>query len=139
MGLCGITPIGQFDHTRGGHIVLHEAKLIVECPSTCTFYIPSATCTHYNTPLADPENETRMSIIHYSSAGLFRLVEYDGLTMAAMKQSDFDTWQQKENEGEDRVEALLKMYTRYDEFLRGRSQTAAACADGDNGLETMIR
>lgn len=125
MGFCAITPIGRFDHTKGGHIVLHEAKLIIECPPGCTVYIPSATCTHYNTDLFDPENETRASIIHYSSAGLFRFVEYEGMTMKEMHRTDPEKWQQKAEEGMDRVEAFLALYTTYPEFRSWVSSTSS--------------
>ena len=124
MGFCAITPIGRFDHTKGGHIVLHEAKLIIECPPGCTVYIPSATCTHYNTDLFDPENETRASIIHYSSAGLFRFVEYDGMTMKQMHETDPKKWQEKADEGMDRVDAFLALYTTYPEFRSWVSSTS---------------
>lgn len=124
MGLCGITPVGNFDHTKGGHIVLHEAKLIIQCPPGCTVYIPSATCTHYNLPLHDPIHETRASLIHFSSAGLFRWVEYEGSTVADLYATDRDKWAEKEEEAEDRVQKFLDMYMTLDEFFGQHSSAS---------------
>lgn len=116
MGFCGITPYGDFDYTKGGHIVLYEAEVIIECPPGCTVFIPSATCTHYNLPLHDPKHETRGSIIHYSSAGLFRWVEYEGLVNDLLANNP-DKWKQKKAEGRDRVDKFLSLYSTYGEFL----------------------
>lgn len=45
---CDITAAGNFDHKRGGKLVLVEPKLIVEIPAGVTVFIPSALITHYN-------------------------------------------------------------------------------------------
>lgn len=71
MGFCSITPYGHFDYTKGGHIILYKAEVIIECLPDYTVFIPSATCIHFNLLLHDPKHETHGSIIHYLSAGLF--------------------------------------------------------------------
>ncbi|KAF8059499.1 hypothetical protein FPV67DRAFT_1424580 [Lyophyllum atratum] len=72
-GWCLIHSLGPFDHKKGGHIVLHEAKLIVEFPTGCTIAIPSATITHSNIPVQ--AGDERASFTQFCSGGLFRYVD----------------------------------------------------------------
>ncbi|KAF8078915.1 hypothetical protein FPV67DRAFT_1604272, partial [Lyophyllum atratum] len=67
-GGCIITSGGEFDYVRGGHIVLEEAKLIIEFPPGCSVIIPSACITHGNTPIL--ESEHRISMTQYTAGGL---------------------------------------------------------------------
>ncbi|RXW11606.1 hypothetical protein EST38_g14249 [Candolleomyces aberdarensis] len=73
-GPCALTPLGQFDYTQGGHLVLHEPKIVAEFPPGTTALIPSAAIKHSNTPIQDGED--RYSIAQYAAGGLFRWVEY---------------------------------------------------------------
>jgi hypothetical protein len=72
-GMCAITALGNYDHTKGGHIVLWELKLIIEFPPGTTVLIPSAFVTHANIPVA--EDEIQYSFTQYSAASLYRYVE----------------------------------------------------------------
>lgn len=72
-GVCSVTALGKFDHTKGGHIVLWEFRLVVEFPPGSTILIPSAAISHLNTPIA--ANERRGSFTQYSAGGLFRWVD----------------------------------------------------------------
>lgn len=74
-GWCAVTSLGTFDHTKGGHIVLWELKMVVQFPPHSTIFIPSAIITHSNTAIF-PE-ERRSSITQHNSEGLFRWVAYD--------------------------------------------------------------
>ncbi|KZT31962.1 hypothetical protein SISSUDRAFT_994535, partial [Sistotremastrum suecicum HHB10207 ss-3] len=47
-GLCLIFVFGLFDFKKGGHLVLHEAELILEAPHGSILIIPSAAVTHEN-------------------------------------------------------------------------------------------
>ncbi|KAF9472050.1 hypothetical protein BDN70DRAFT_819202, partial [Pholiota conissans] len=69
-GWCGITALGDFDATRGGHLILWELKIAVEFPSGATALIPSAAVTHSNAPIA--RSETRLSFTQFTAGGLFR-------------------------------------------------------------------
>ena len=71
-GWCVITALGDFDHTRGGHLVLWELKLIIEFPAGSTVFIPSATINHSN--IAVQPHERRYSITQYTAGGLARWV-----------------------------------------------------------------
>jgi hypothetical protein len=74
-GWCGITALGDFDPTRGGHLVLWSLKLIVEFPPGSTILVPSAAIAHSNVPIG--RRETRYSFTQFSAGGLFRWVEQD--------------------------------------------------------------
>ena len=54
--------------------MLHEPQLVVEMCSGAGALFPSATFFHENIPIA--EDETRQSIVLYSSGGLFRWRAY---------------------------------------------------------------
>lgn len=79
-GFCAITALGRFDPMRGGHLILWDLNLVVEFPAGTTVLIASAVLAHSNLPVAD--NETRMSITHYSAGALFRYVD-DGFRLRA--------------------------------------------------------
>ncbi|KAF7346240.1 hypothetical protein MSAN_01851000 [Mycena sanguinolenta] len=74
-GWCAIMVLGNFDHTRGGHLVLWDCKLIIEFPLGSTILIPSAAILHLNIPIH--RNEHRYSFMQYTAGGLFRWVEQD--------------------------------------------------------------
>lgn len=71
--VCSVTALGKFDHTKGGHTVLWEFKLVVEFPPGSTILIPSAAVSHSNTPIAD--HKRHRSFTQYSAGGLFRWVD----------------------------------------------------------------
>ncbi|KAI0669308.1 hypothetical protein C8Q78DRAFT_977900, partial [Trametes maxima] len=72
-GWCAIHAIGEFDPTRGGHLLLWDLKLMIEFPPGALILIPSALLRHSNTTIGP--NETRYSFTQYSAGGLFRWVE----------------------------------------------------------------
>lgn len=71
-GWCSVTVFGDFDHKRGGHLVLWDLGLVIQVPPGATFLIPSAILEHSNLDIG--EAETRMSITQYSAGGLFRWI-----------------------------------------------------------------
>ncbi|KAF8873851.1 hypothetical protein CPB84DRAFT_1690532 [Gymnopilus junonius] len=73
-GLCGLTALGSYDLTRGGHLILLNMKLYVRFPPGSTALIPSACLHHANTKIWD--GETRLSFAQYTASGLFRWVAY---------------------------------------------------------------
>ncbi|KAF8202577.1 hypothetical protein K438DRAFT_2102006, partial [Mycena galopus ATCC 62051] len=74
-GWCAITALGNFDFTRGGHLILWDCKLILKFPPGATILIPSASIFHSNIPIA--EGERRYSFTQYTAGGLFRWVEHE--------------------------------------------------------------
>lgn len=85
-GWCAIQALGDFNPTKGGHLILWEAKLIVEFPASSTIHIPSATITHSNVPVQ--HGEQRASFIQYCSGGIFQLVDNGYQTKASLAASD---------------------------------------------------
>ncbi|KAF9018851.1 hypothetical protein BDZ89DRAFT_959757, partial [Hymenopellis radicata] len=73
LGVCAITCGGDFDYTKGGHLILWDLKLVVQFPPGSTILIPSAILEHSNVPIAD--GETRWSFTQFTVAGLFRWVD----------------------------------------------------------------
>jgi hypothetical protein len=72
-GWCSITALGNFDPTRGGHLILWDLGIYIRFPPGSTILIPSALLVHSNVPISP--GEERYSFVQYSSAGLFRWVE----------------------------------------------------------------
>lgn len=87
---CAVTSLGNYDHERGGHLVLWDLKLAIEFPPNSTIFIPSAILLHSNTAIGP--NEHRSSITQYNSAGLFRWVAYDYSLMGNRMRSGKKWW-----------------------------------------------
>jgi hypothetical protein len=71
--MCLISPLGNFDPKKGGHLVLHNLKLIFEVAPGSICLIPSAIMTHSNIGIAP--GETRRAITAYTSASVFQYYE----------------------------------------------------------------
>jgi len=72
-GLCAVTALGDFDPSKGGHIVLWDLQLVIEFPPGSTILLASAIITHSNVIIG--KEETRYSVAHYSAGALFRWVD----------------------------------------------------------------
>jgi hypothetical protein len=86
---CSITPLGDFKHEDGGHLVLWDFGLIVDFPAGSTILIPSALVVHSNTALKT-EEETRYSVVQYAAGGLFRWVENGFMTQEERQSKGLD-------------------------------------------------
>ncbi|KAJ7029056.1 hypothetical protein C8F04DRAFT_963287, partial [Mycena alexandri] len=73
-GWCAITALGDYDYTKGGHLILWDCKLVIEFPPGTTLFIPSAAVFHSNIPIA--AGERRFSFTQYTAGGLFRWIEH---------------------------------------------------------------
>ncbi|KAJ3553740.1 hypothetical protein NP233_g12576 [Leucocoprinus birnbaumii] len=82
-GWCAITTTGDFDPTKGGHLVLEGLKLVIEFPPGATILIPSATFIHGNVPVSVVEK--RASFTQYCPAGLLRFVDNGFVTLADLR------------------------------------------------------
>ncbi|KAF8074793.1 hypothetical protein FPV67DRAFT_1408989, partial [Lyophyllum atratum] len=76
-----VTALGDYDPTRGGHLILYSLKLIIEFPPGSMAIIPSGAVEHGNTPVGP--NETCLSFTQYAAGGLFRWVAYHCQTVAS--------------------------------------------------------
>ncbi|GJE98476.1 hypothetical protein PsYK624_147080 [Phanerochaete sordida] len=81
-GLCPIYCLGDFDYTKGGHLVLPDLNVVIEFPPGALIFIPSATLRHGN--IAVRPGETRTSWTQYAAGGLFRWTEYGNMSWASL-------------------------------------------------------
>jgi hypothetical protein len=72
-GWCGVTTCGDFDYTKGGHLILWELGLVLEFPPGCTILLPSACISHSNVAIGS--SETRYSFTQYTAGAIFRWVD----------------------------------------------------------------
>jgi hypothetical protein len=91
---CVITALGDFDPTRGGHLILFDYGMIMEFPPGATVMLLSGCVHHGNTAIQD--GEYRTSIISYMAGGLARDVAYgfrlqDKVPLDELKAIDRDT------------------------------------------------
>ena len=84
-GLCSVTSLGAYDPTEGGHI-LWDLGIAVEFPPYSTILLPSAIILHSNTAIGD--EETRLSITQYTSAGLFSWKAHGHIPKGLSTQAD---------------------------------------------------
>ncbi|KAF7984935.1 hypothetical protein HWV62_9851 [Athelia sp. TMB] len=115
-GWCAITALGDFDHTRGGHLILWDLMLAIEFPPGATILIPSGALRHGNTSLQP--GEVRYSFTQYAAGGLFRWVEHGFVKEEAYKAG----WSkarmaQEEVANAQRWAEAAKMFSTMDELV----------------------
>ncbi len=114
-GWCAITALGRFDHTLGGHLILWEAKLVVEFPAGSTYLIPSSCLTHSNT--ATQPGEWRASFTQYTAGGVFRWVENGFYTDRDLLAKDEKKFYEVRVQRTERWQKGLEMFSTLDELL----------------------
>ena len=123
-GWCSITPLGDFNPTLGGHLVLWNFKLIIEFPPGSTILIPSSIVVHSNTPI-EP-NGVRNSIVQYASGHLYRWVKNGCLTDKEWKeQATEEQLRQWEMEKENRRKGAVASFTTLDELKETEERVRA--------------
>jgi hypothetical protein len=85
-GMCPVFALGDYDYTKGGHLVLPDLNLVIEFPPGSIIFIPSATLRHGNIPVQS--HEIRISWTQYAAGGLFRWVHYGRRSWAALQRED---------------------------------------------------
>ncbi|KAG6825349.1 hypothetical protein H0H92_004011 [Tricholoma furcatifolium] len=85
-GLCAIQALGNFDSTKGGHMVFPNLGLVVEFPPGALILVPSAIVTHGNIPVQ--QGDVRASFTQYCAGGLFRFVQNGFCTEAVLKREN---------------------------------------------------
>ncbi|KAF8872686.1 hypothetical protein BD779DRAFT_1452535, partial [Infundibulicybe gibba] len=116
-GWCSITALGNFNPVKGGHMVLWDARLVIEFPAGSTILIPSGSMRHSNTAIR--EAETRLSFTQYCAGSLFRWVEYGFRTAEEFKKSDpigkvlVDSWQAV------RWSAGVELFSKLSDLVQG--------------------
>lgn len=115
-GICSIQAFGTFDPRLGGHLVLDEIKKIIEFPPASCILIPSATLTHYNTPIQ--EGETRTSFTQFAAGALFRFVDNGFRTEAALQVEDPKAYEHMIEQKTGRWEMGLGLLSRFTDLIK---------------------
>ncbi|KAK7043937.1 hypothetical protein VNI00_008103 [Paramarasmius palmivorus] len=114
---CAITAMGDYDPSRGGHLILWDLGLIVRFPPGATILIPSALLVHSNT-VVQP-GETRHSFVQYSAGGLFRWVDHDFQTVEDWNATATEKMiRARKAEDAKRVATGLGMFSTADELRK---------------------
>lgn len=79
-GVCSVMPLGNFDHTKGSHLILWDLHLVIKFPAGSTILLPSAIMLHSNVKVAC--HEQCYSFAQYTAGTLFRWVENNSMTRA---------------------------------------------------------
>jgi len=127
-GWCSITPLGNFDHTTGGHLALWNLGLVIQVPPGSTVLIPSSLITHSNATIQP--GEVRYSIVQYASGHLFRWVRNGFVTdIAWREQATAEQQRQREEEQEGRWRAAVSSYTTLQELQQTEELVRAKMAE----------
>ncbi|KAH6899086.1 hypothetical protein BKA70DRAFT_1115654 [Coprinopsis sp. MPI-PUGE-AT-0042] len=118
-GLCSIQAFGTFNHKRSGHLILPDLKLIIEFPSGSLILMPSATLQHANTPVL--AGERRSSFTQYCPGGLFRFVDNDFKTKAALKTANPALYKKNMELKKQRWEMGLSLWNTLGELVQRAS------------------
>ncbi|TEB34662.1 hypothetical protein FA13DRAFT_1625685 [Coprinellus micaceus] len=114
-GPCAIHALGEYNFTKGGHLVLKEPKLIIQFPPGCLILLPSATITHGNTPVQ--AGEKRVSFTQYTAGALFRYVDNNFGTEAQLKRKSKALYKKMLEDKETRWEMGIAMWPTVKELL----------------------
>lgn len=114
-GWCAVQALGNFNPKLGGHLILWDAKLIIEFPHGATILIPSATVAHSNIPVQ--KGESRVSFTQYCAGGLFRWVDNGFRTEAALSREDPEEYARIVAQKETRWKMGLSLLSSVDDLL----------------------
>ncbi|KAF7971984.1 hypothetical protein HWV62_19329 [Athelia sp. TMB] len=117
-GWCAITSTGDYNPTRGGHLILFDIGMMIQFPPGSTILIPSSVMRHGNTPIQP--GETRAGITQYAAGGLFRWV--DNGFMKAECTSDA-VKARMAAEAPERFINLLSLFSTLDSLVADRKAT----------------
>ncbi|TFK60097.1 hypothetical protein BDN72DRAFT_779849, partial [Pluteus cervinus] len=141
-GLCALASLGNFDSTKGGHLVLFDLGLVVPFPPSTVALLPSGILRHGNTTIQD--GEERYSIAQYCAGGLLRWVEYGyktATTLTAKKSKKSKAKGQAvlaalNGNHEERVRQALSLFSKVDELASDRVSTFKGFASFVRSNET---
>jgi hypothetical protein len=115
-GWCTITALGNFDASKGGHIILWNLGIVLEFPAGTCICLPSALVTHSNIPT--DENETRMSFTQYCSGEIFRFIENGFRTDADLEKQDPAILAFRKNERKTRIQEGYAMFSNINDLMK---------------------
>ncbi|KAF8209733.1 hypothetical protein K438DRAFT_1571420 [Mycena galopus ATCC 62051] len=114
-GWCAVQALGNFDATKGGHLVLWDLKLVVEFPAGALILLPSATIAHSNVPVQP--GEERASFTQFSAGGIFRYVDNNFMTIEQLESEDPAEYERLMAMRASRWEHGLSLLSTLDELI----------------------
>lgn len=109
-GTCTDSPFGSYDWTRGGQLILHEPKLILELRPGDVALFPSACIEHENLPIQ--KGETRYSVVSYTAGALFQHYDHGFQTLESWREEDPAAAARHDRLGEQRWMDGMALYKR---------------------------
>lgn len=125
-GICLDWVLGKFNHRVGGHLILHEAKVILELSPGRVVLFPSACITHENLPIG--EGESRYAVTGYIAGGFWRWIAQGFVTRETWKKFKPDEVAEHDSKAGERWEKGFNMFKTKDQLI------AAAKARVSHGL-----
>lgn len=119
-GWCTITALGDFDASKGGHLVLWDFGIILEFPAGACVCLPSALVTHSNIPTNT--NEIRMSFTQYCSGEIFRHIENGFTTDRRLGESDPAILLFRKEVRRTRAEEGLQMFSTVEDLMKNSAR-----------------
>jgi hypothetical protein len=117
-GWCTITSLGEFDATKGGHLVLWDLGIVLEFPAGACICLPSALIAHSNIPTK--ENELRMSFTQYCSGEIFRHIENGFRTDRNLEKNDPAILAFRKQERKHRIKEGYAMFSKLEDLMKLR-------------------
>lgn len=120
---CTVTAMGNWDSSKSGKVILWSIKHFIADPHGATYWIPSATVPHRNTPIGD--QETRCSMTQYCAGGLLRWVAYGYKSIVKLLSEKGGAAKKAQYDGAPGQKAAegLALYTKAGELLRDQKST----------------
>ncbi|KAK7023266.1 hypothetical protein R3P38DRAFT_3195291 [Favolaschia claudopus] len=118
-GWCAIQSMGNFDATKGGHLILWDLKMVVEFPAGALILVPSATIAHSNIPVQD--GDERVSFTQFTAGGLFRFTDNNGRTDKKFAEEDPEGYEAALEQRANRWVKGLELYSTVDEMFSNDS------------------
>ena len=115
-GWCTITALGEFDASKGGHIILWDLGMIIEFPAGTCVCLPSALVTHSNIPTSD--DEVRMSFTQYCSGEIFRYIENGFTTNKNLNKNDLAISLFRKNSRKTRIQEGYAMFSELEDLMK---------------------
>lgn len=116
---------GDYDWTAGGHLILHEAQLVIQLRPGDLILFPSALVTHANIPVS--AGESRYSLTAYSAGALERYRQQGMQTKTRWRKLAPGAVVAHDQNARARWDATCRMFKTVAELER-LAKAKAACA-----------
>lgn len=105
---CAVYAEGDYDPTKGGHLILFDLGLVIEFPPGTTILVSSGALAHGNCAIQDGED--RVSFTQYFLGGLSRTVRYGFRTERKLRKKKKE-WRELNKANEKRCEEGMGLFS----------------------------